>query len=70
MANIAKPLHRLDEKGKPFQWSAEHDIAFSELKRVLVTAPVLAYAYFKTTFTLGTGASAYGLVAVLSQEHS
>lgn len=67
-ANIAKPLRRLGEKGKPFKWAAECDVAFSEPKRALVT-PVLAYPCFNAPFMLDTIASVYSFGATLTQEH-
>ena len=42
-AHIAAPLHRLLESGQPFEWLPAADIAFQQLKRALVEAPVLSY---------------------------
>jgi hypothetical protein len=41
-ADIARPLHMLTEKGQPFVWNAEQHRGFAELKRRLVSAPILA----------------------------
>ena len=42
-SDIAEPLYRLTKKNCRFQWSAEADKAFSDLKNALTTAPILAY---------------------------
>ena len=64
---IARPLHRLTERGKDFEWNQECDDAFNRLKNALVTAPVLKYPSTTDPFILDTDASNYGLGAVLSQ---
>ena len=66
-AQIAKPLHRLTERGATFKWSSECQSAFEELRRRLTSAPVLAYPDFTRPFILDTDASDVGLGAVLSQ---
>lgn len=67
-ADIASPLHKLTKKEAVFDWSPECNEAFEELKRLLTTAPVLAYPIPSGTFTLDTDASQRGIGAVLSQE--
>lgn len=68
-ARIAKPLHNLTKKGVTFHWSHECEEAFTQLKRLLCSAPVLVYPAFGPgkTFILETDASIEGLGAVLSQ---
>ena len=66
-AQIASPLHRLTEKKAPFHWTKECDQSFCELKRRLVSAPILAYPQFDQQFILDTDASDFGIGAVLSQ---
>ena len=39
-ASVAKPLHRLTEKGRKFKWTQESDQAFNTLKQKLTSAPV------------------------------
>ncbi|KAJ8361892.1 hypothetical protein AAFF_G00414160 [Aldrovandia affinis] len=41
-ANIARPLHQLTEKGQRFTWSPASQNAFSQLRKALITAPILA----------------------------
>lgn len=48
-ANNPKPLHRLDEKGKP----AECDVPFSELKKSLGKCSCLGLSMFQTLFLIG-----------------
>ena len=42
-AEIAKPLHRLTEKGQKFVWNIDCELAFETLKKHLTKAPILAY---------------------------
>ena len=67
-AKVAEPLHCLTRKNVMFEWSQECQTAFEELKRRLVTPPVLAYPNFDLDFALETDASHQGLGAVLSQK--
>jgi hypothetical protein len=66
-SHIAKPLHRLTEKGQQFHWSPECENAFLTLKRNLVSAPILSYPNPDQTFIIDTDASNTGMGAVLSQ---
>ena len=66
-AGIAAPLNRLLEKGKPWMWSKECEVAFSSLKGVLTIAPVLAYPHYEFEFIVDCDASDDGVGAVLSQ---
>ncbi|KAL5515000.1 hypothetical protein EMCRGX_G000106 [Ephydatia muelleri] len=66
-AEIMKPLHHLMEHNVAFLWTEECELAFQELKRHLVTAPILSYANFSKEFVLDTDASNFALGAVLSQ---
>ena len=42
-AEIARPLHRLTEKTQEFVWTPECDVAFTQLVRHLILAPILTY---------------------------
>lgn len=80
-AQIAKPLndllvgHPTNKKGKsrkaavPWVWGEAQQRAFDELKAVLITPPVLAYADYDKPFILNIDASTSGLGAVIYQEH-
>ena len=66
-AEIARPLHKLCEKGRRFQWTPEAQEAFDRLKQVLTSPPVLAYPLPNIRFIVDTDASAFSVGGVLSQ---
>ena len=66
----AKPLHKLTEKTAKFKWSVQCQEAFSELKKCLISAPVLSLPDFTRQFILDTDACDSGIGAVLSQKQS
>ena len=68
-AATAKPLYRLTERGRKFNWTTECKAAFLELKPRLVSAPILAFPDFTKMFILDTDASQSGVDAVLSRLH-
>lgn len=61
-------LLRGRKKGQPIEWTAEADLAFKEIKRVLTTTPVLASPDFSKQFCIICDASNTGVGAVLYQE--
>ena len=65
-AQIAAPLYALTDK-KSWDWSTECGEAFMELKKRLITSPILILPRFHLDFILDTDASGEGLGAVLSQ---
>ncbi|WVZ50491.1 hypothetical protein U9M48_001737 [Paspalum notatum var. saurae] len=67
-SKIAKPMTSLLEKGVPFIWSKERQVAFDELKKRLTTAPVLTLPNLTKSFTVYCDASKEGLGCVLMQE--
>lgn len=67
-ASIAKPLSQLTEKDRPFEWNTAQEEAFQELKRRLISAPILAAPLNDELYVLDTDASLVGLGAVLQQE--
>ena len=66
-SDIAKPLHRLTEKNKSFEWTDACQNSFDRLKQCLVSAPILAHPDFEAPFILDTDASGTAIGAVLSQ---
>ncbi|XP_060564385.1 uncharacterized protein LOC132723637 [Ruditapes philippinarum] len=66
-SSIAKPLHKLTEKGEHFIWSDSCENAFEQLKNALTHAPILSYPISEGIFILDTDASAVGVGSVLQQ---
>ena len=66
MADIAKPLDRLLEKGKEWKWTKTEQSSFKNLKQVLLTAPVLTIFDQNVPLKLACDASQYDLGAALS----
>ena len=72
-AKIANPLFGLiggkrGVKDPPFVWTKDCQTAFDVLTKKLTSAPILAYADFKTPFVVQTDASGEGFGAVLVQK--
>ncbi|KAL8133546.1 hypothetical protein AgCh_008856 [Apium graveolens] len=66
-AKIAAPLTRLTRKTEKFEWTEKCENSFKELKKRLVTAPVLAFLDGKGDFVIYSDASHKGLGCVLMQ---
>jgi hypothetical protein len=66
-AQAAAPLIKLLKKGQAWEWKAEQEWSFQELKKRLVEAPVLAHPNFSKEFIIHSDYSRDGLGAVLSQ---
>ena len=67
-SKLAKPLNDLTKKSKTFYWTENCQNSFMELKRRLISAPVLAHANPNLPYRLTTDASKTGLGWVLEQE--
>ena len=67
-AEIAEPLRKLLRKDTPWEWNAEHESAFNELKRKIVSPQILAHFDPSATTFVTTDASNSAVGAVLSQE--
>lgn len=80
-SQVAKPLTSImpspvSKKGskkkkreqQPWQWTDKQETAFTTLKELLSSAPILAYPDYTQPFELHTDASGLGLGAVLYQE--
>ena len=66
-ALIAKPLTSLLKKETPFSWGEKQEKAFTTLKDVLCSAPILQYPNFSEPFLITTDASFFAIGCVLSQ---
>ncbi|GKB06108.1 putative nucleotidyltransferase, ribonuclease H [Tanacetum coccineum] len=64
---IAKPLTKLTQKNKRFEWGADEDEAFQKLKQDLCTALILALPEGPDDFVIYCDASLKGYSAVLMQ---
>lgn len=67
-SKIAKPLTELT-KNVPFNWNKSANDAFKELKRSIITAPVLAQFNPKKEIYVTTDASKYAIGAVMEQDY-
>ena len=66
-STITQPLRLLTQKGKPWNWTQDHDNALNQLKHALANAPVMAYFDPSKTTELSVDASPVGLGAILAQ---
>jgi hypothetical protein len=64
-SKIAKPMTRLLEKNKYFDWTEECQASFEELKKQLTLAPVLILPDITKMFDIYCDASQQGLGCVL-----
>ena len=64
---IAFCLTRLTEKDIKFEWGPEQVTSFEELKKYLMSSPLLSYPKDVGRFIVDTDASNFGIGAVLSQ---
>jgi hypothetical protein len=67
-SKIAKPMMKLLEKNKAFEWTAECQASFVELKKHLTSAPVLVLPDMTKNFDIYCDALCWGLGCVLMQE--
>jgi hypothetical protein len=68
LSKIAKPMTRLLEKNKDFDWTAECQVSFEELKKRLTSAPILILPDITKKFDIYCDASRQGLGCVLMQD--
>ncbi|GKF53796.1 putative reverse transcriptase domain-containing protein, partial [Tanacetum coccineum] len=64
---ISKPLTKLTQKNKKYEWGTEEDEAFQTLKQKLCSAPILALPEGSEKFVVYYDASHKGYGAVLMQ---
>ena len=69
-SHIATPLTALTHKNTPFQWNAQTEEAFQELKRRMSESPVLAIpsSNLNHPFAITTDASNFAIGGVLTQD--
>jgi hypothetical protein len=67
-ADVAEPLTRLVSKNQEWVWLEEQEEAYQELKRRLISAPILAHPDWKQRFIVQPDASAVAIGAVLAQQ--
>jgi hypothetical protein len=67
-SKIVNPLNALLAKNRPFEWTDRQQRAFDELKKHMVSAPILGHPDLNKPFTLYTDASYLGLGAILGQK--
>jgi hypothetical protein len=56
-SKIAKPMTKLLEKNKAFEWTKECQTSFEELRKRLTSAPVLILPYLTKKFDIYCDAS-------------
>jgi hypothetical protein len=67
-SKIAKPMTRLLQKDRKFDWTLECEQAFHTLRTLLTSAPVLTQPDIEKPFDVYYDASGTGLGCVLMQE--
>jgi hypothetical protein len=67
-SKISKPMTKLLEKDKQFEWTPACEASFQELKNRLTTAPVLVMPNMEKPFSIYCDASGQGLGCVLMQD--
>ena len=66
-SNIACPLIDLTKKNLPWTWISVQEVAFSSLKALFLSRPILHLPNPTAPFTLATNASKHALGAILLQ---
>lgn len=66
-STITAPLTEITKKGRKFEWNEKAEKAMEEIKRILVSEPVLANPDYDKPFIIQTDASDIGMGGVLVQ---
>jgi hypothetical protein len=67
-SKISKPMTELLKKDKKFKWTPTYEASFQELKKQLMTAPILVMPNMEKLFSIYCDASGQGLRCVLMQD--
>ena len=68
-SKISRPLSNLTKKSVKYQWTAETNAAFNELKKKFTSPPILSFFHPMRETILETDASDFALGSVLSQKN-
>lgn len=68
-ATVAEPLTRLTRKSIKWEWGAEQEFAFNQMKQILTCKPVLKIYSPEAKTEVHTDASSRGLGGILLQRH-
>ena len=68
LASLMEPLHQLTRKDTTWEWMPEHDAAFCQVKKALISTPTLSFFNNKKQTVLQCDASQYGLGAAILQD--
>ncbi|OWZ06759.1 Gag-pol fusion protein [Phytophthora megakarya] len=66
--SLMAPMTKLLRKSTEWEWAADQEAAFTKVKEILTTRPLLVYPNFTKRFRLETDASKAGLGACLMQD--
>jgi hypothetical protein len=67
-SKVSKPMTELLENDKKFEWTPACEASFQELKKRLMTAPILVMPDKEKSFSIYCDASGQGLGCVLMQD--
>ena len=68
LTEVTQPLRELTTKEAQLLWSPQHESAFADIKRLVISHPVLKFYDPEAEVTLQCDASEYGLGATLLQD--
>lgn len=68
LSDVMEPIRRLTHKNVRWEWGKDQDIAFTNVKKLVTSAPILQYYDQNKELSIECDASSKGLGAVLMQE--